>query len=224
MNRLFFIFCLTLTGFTVNSQIELPISEDGVVKYSFDYNEKNSKFCISKLFSPANSSENSIMMQKAAAITSGLSWNEAIKKNFSVFCLLVPQNTKSLQCKDTAVLLPQSISVSANAQANKKFKATIGGESTLLNHIGITMNCKIYFKSNTEYTVVISDVYMSYGVMENRQAVSRRIEIGELYKEYQSSTSKDQNVEVLLQLLDGAAKNMANALSKAVHESVVFLN
>jgi hypothetical protein len=65
---------------------------------------------------------------------------------------------------------------------------------------------------------------MSYSVFENRQVVNRRFEIGELYKEYQSSTSKDQNVEVLLQLLDGAAKNMANALSKAVHESVVFLN
>jgi hypothetical protein len=224
MNKLILICCLTVTSLIAKSQVELPISDDGVVKYSFDYNEKNSKFCVSKLFSTTNSSEYSIMMQKAASITMGLSWNETIKKNFSIFCLFVPQTTKSLKCNDTVVLLPQSISVSANAHPNKKFKATIGGEKTLLNNISITMNCKIYFKSNTEYTVVISDVYMSYSVMEDKRIVQRRIELGELYKEYLSSATKDQNVEVLLQLLDSAAKNMANALSKAVHESVVFLN
>jgi hypothetical protein len=224
MNKIILIVCLTVSGLTAKSQVELPISEDGVVKYSFDYNEKNSKFCVSKLFSSTNFSEYTIMMQKVGVITMGLSWNESIKKNFSIFCLFIPQTAKSLQCIDTAVLLPHSISISATTIGTKKFKATIGGESTQLNNISITMNCKIYFKSNTEYTVVISDVYMSYSVFENRQVVNRRFEIGELYKEYQSSTSKDQNVEVLLQLLDGAAKNMANALSKAVHESVVFLN
>lgn len=224
MKILILVFCLALIGFSVESQIELPIDEYGVVKYSFDLNESNSKFCISKLFCAPNFSENQILNQKTNSIITGLSWNEGIQKNFSIFCSFSALSMKTLQCIDTAILNPGLINLRVSTHGNKKFKANITGENTSLNHIDIKLNCKIYFKSTTEYTINISDIYMVYAILKNGQTLSKRIEIGELYKEYQSSTSKDQNVEVLLQLLDNAAKNMANSLSKAVHESVVFLN
>jgi hypothetical protein len=90
------LFLIFIVGYS-NSQVKVPISEDGVVKYSFDYSVKDSKFCISKLFSPENSSEYSILMQKTATIVSVMSWNEAITKKLSVTAAFIPQSQKNLK-------------------------------------------------------------------------------------------------------------------------------
>ena len=95
------------------SQVEIPISADGVVKYSFDYSVKDSKFCISTLFSLDNQSEYSILLQKCATISSLMSWNEGISNNISVYSVILPGCKKNyIKCEDTIVLSPGSSSFS----------------------------------------------------------------------------------------------------------------
>jgi hypothetical protein len=216
------LFLIFIVGYS-NSQVKVPISEDGVVKYSFDYSVKDSKFCISKLFSPENSSEYSILMQKTATIVSVMSWNEAITKKLSVTAAFIPQSQKNLKCNDTTVLNPNSLYFNIFSR-KPNFKLKIKGKTVYGNFLQVRLNVKIFFKNKTDFTIVISDIYVTYSVLEKMRPISKRLELGELYNDKVLETKKDKNRLLILELLDNAAKNTANSLNQAIKESVTFLN
>jgi hypothetical protein len=83
---------------------------------------------------------------------------------------------------------------------------------------------KIFFKNKTDFTIVISDIYVTYSVLEKMRPISKRLELGELYNDKVLETKKDKNRLLILELLDNAAKNTANSLNQAIKESVTFLN
>lgn len=206
-----------------NSQVKIPISADGVVKYSFDYSNKDSKFCISKLFSPQNTSEYSILVQKTTTIVAAMSWNEAITKKLTVISGFTPFSSKNLQCEDTTVLNSNSLRFMTMSR-KPNFKLKIKGKKVYGNLLNIQLNVKIFFKNKTDYTIVISDIYVSYSVVEKMRPIAKRLELSELYNDKVLESKQDKNRLLILQLLDTAAKNTASALNQAVKESVIFLN
>jgi len=213
-------FSLMILVFNYSCQIQVPISEDGVVKYTFDYSAKNPKFCVSKLFNPVNSSEYSILLQKAMGLSYLMSWNEGITKKMTVGCYLIPQCTKPLQCVDTCVLGPNSIRYTF--KSNKKL--TINDEEVVSNELSVTVNTKLIFKNKTDYSIIISDIYAGYAVMNKRNVVGKRIEIGALYNDKQLESKGDANRLLILELFDNAVKNTAKTLQQAIDETIIFLN
>ena len=121
------------------------------------------------------------------------------------------------------VLAPNSVLFSFTS-SKPSFKIKIKGEEVYDNNLQIKLNVKIFFKSKTEYTIVISDIYVSYALKEKSKLIPKRLEISELYNDKNFDTKEDSNRLFILELLDNAVKNSANSLNQAVKESVVFLN
>ena len=83
---------------------------------------------------------------------------------------------------------------------------------------------KIFFKNKTDYSIIVSDVYLTYGVMQKHTVIAKRAELSELYNDKIVNSKEDKNRLFVIELLDNAVKNAANTISQAVEESVIFLN
>lgn len=222
-------FALTFLCFALNlnAQIDVQTDEYGNAFYSVDMNQEDAKFCVSELFSVTNPSEHGILFQKVFEYSSQYSWNNAVSKNFITSAFFAPNAVDVLDCVDEYVLPIGSLTFSYTPR--KTIKTTINGDKVIIpntnNPNGLTLNCKIKFKSKTEYNIYISDIYFRYAVKQGGMMnlpKAMKIEFGALVQ--QSKREGAEKLNIFVELVNDAINNCILSLKEGVSETVHFLN